>query len=249
MICICVFNLPQATAMTYFDDGKTHEIDYPINDYVFVKNSSSGTSTTLKLLPNGTVNNYLYALEDSQVTISGGSVNQYLYACDDSRVTLSSGAVGRSLITRENSKVTLSGGVVNNILEALENSEITFSDGSVNNNLEACDNSKITISGGSISGTIYAGYNSDANSTLIISGRSFAIDGNSVGDGEYLASDFPSGHITGTLESGDLLDNDFKIRGDATLVLETPEPASLSLLSLGGLSLRLCSGQASRNKR
>ena len=56
--------------------------------------------------------------------------------------------------------------------------------------------------------------------------------------GQYHASDFVggSGVLTGTLHSGALLNNSFSISTDASITL-IPEPATLSLLALGGLAL------------
>ena len=57
----------------------------------------------------------------------------------------------------------------------------------------------------------------------------------SIFGGKY--QDEPLRHLTGMLNSGDLLDNDFYIGYDAKIVL-APEPATLLLVGLGGLMFR-----------
>ncbi len=73
---------------------------------------------------------------------------------------------------------------------------------------------------------------------MTIIGQDFAFNGVPVGLGEFDAgtADWIHGRITGTLLNGDLLDNGFYIYGDSRLVL-VPEPATLSLLTLGGLAV------------
>jgi len=99
--------------------------------------------------------------------------------------------------------------------------------------------SQVNIFGGSIANRLIADY----DSVITIHGSDFAIDGQLFGYGE-LTSMFrlaptvdPPRQLTGTLLSGDLLDNSFYIGSNASIVL-IPEPATLLLLGLGGIFLR-----------
>ncbi len=77
-----------------------------------------------------------------------------------------------------------------------------------------------------------------------IFGFDFAVDGQPFGYGELSSilggwpSDEPLRHLTGTLLSGELFDNDFRIGYDAKIVL-IPEPASAVILGLGSLFFAL----------
>ena len=44
--------------------------------------------------------------------------------------------------------------------------------------------------------------------------------------------------LTGTLDNGGVINNDFKIGGSVASIVLVPEPMSISLLGLGGLMLR-----------
>jgi len=81
------------------------------------------------------------------------------------------------------------------------------------------------------------------NSMLTINGLNFAVDGEPFGYGELtsiLGSDpwsEPFRRLTGTLLSGELFNNPFRIGNDAGIVL-IPEPATMALLGIGLLFLR-----------
>ena len=129
----------------------------------------------------------------------------------------------------------LNGGSIGGVrLVALEDSRINIYDGSVSR-IAAGDNSQVTMSGGVVSGALQA---FDGGHITIV-GSSFAVDGSPVGFGQYFASDFVGGNgvLTGTLDSGALLNNSFYISTDASITL-VPEPATLFLLTFGGLALR-----------
>ncbi len=81
------------------------------------------------------------------------------------------------------------------------------------------------------------------SATLTIYGSDFVVDGQPFGYGELTSilggnwTDEPSRRLIGTLDSGDLIDNGFRIDHNAKIVL-IPEPATLLLLGLGAVMVR-----------
>jgi len=230
IICVLVvvwvycFNLPKATGTIIFDDGGTYNINYVINDFVDVKNSSFDDKTTVNLLYGGSISEDFRVWDNSQVIMYGGWVDDELKAFDNSQVTMSGGSVAD--------------------LESYNGAQVIMTGGSVRDDFEVHGNSQLTMSGGSVGDRLYVGwYHPEIeidNSILTIIGDNFTINGNPVSYGKYFASDYPNvGHITGTLKIGDLLDNDFSIYNDSSIVLApVPEPATLLLLGLGAVMLR-----------
>jgi hypothetical protein len=137
------------------------------------------------------------------------------------------GEVGGGLVAYESSTVTMSGGEVNWIYPS-DSSTVTMSGGSVANILEALSSSTVTMSGGSVGGEFEA----FEFSTITVRGTGFAVDGVPVGFGPIAATE---GRLTGTLESGEPLDNEF-LRS-VTAVIIVPEPAQVLLVLTGGLVL------------
>ena len=181
----------------------------------------------------------LYAYDYSQVDFStapSGNVGS-IYAYDHSRIDLSSGYTG-NLFAYGNSHMDI-GGSPGGSVRAHESSRVTILSGAeISGGLFASDNSRITVFGGSINGELVA----YGDSVLTLVGSDFAIDGVPVGIGELTSimggswESEPWRQLTGILDSGELLDNDFKIGNSASIVL-IPEPSLMILLV--GLVLRL----------
>ena len=203
-------------------------------------------------LSSGSIGSYgmdrdgrLICLQESQVTVSGGEIRGYLYAYDNSQVVVSAGLLGRSLQAFDNAHVDVWGGSIDGGVAAYGDSQVSISGGSIKHGssptwaLIAWHNSRVTVSGGLIDGIVRVGKEGETTtSVMIFEGGDFAINGTPVGWGEYGTGgrDFVHGTLTGTLANGDSLDSEFYIYGDSRIVL-TPEPATLSLLALGGLAL------------
>jgi len=236
----CV-GLPEAEATVIFDDGSFHTIHYTIADHVVVADSYLFEPTKVALVSDGLIDEYLYAYDSSQVTMSGGYIGDQLLAYHTSQITISGGSIHWSLYAYDSSQVTMSGGSMG-VLEAWDSSEVSITGGSIDYYLYARDSSQLTLSGGEIKGG-GLGLIAEYEGILTIQGSDFAVDGEDFGYGELNSIlgggyyDEPIRHLTGTLESGDFLDNDFRIGYDASIVL-VPEPATLLLLGLGAVMLR-----------
>ena len=99
---------------------------------------------------------------------------------------------------------------------------------------------QILLSGGLINGAIYAGANNPQQYGVItIEGNNFAINGSSVGYGilDTGGQSFVHGTLTGNFAKGGLLNNEFYIYGDSSIIL-IPEPATLILLGLGAAMVK-----------
>ena len=142
----------------------------------------------------------------------------------------------------DNSKIEVYGGYIDNSIFAHDSSELYLYGGSVGSGLVLRGNSVTTLSGGSLGAPIFL----ENSSQISIWGSGFEVDGISVGygiitnTGEYIdgyGRTYSSGTLTGTLYSGETINNVFRIYNDSTIEL-VPEPITLLLFGLGGLILR-----------
>ena len=207
-------------------------------------------------MSGGSIGERLYSYDSSQVDISGGSISGALVSCDSSQINISGGWI-EWLISIDSSQVNISGGWVDWLLTIFDSSKVGISGGSING-LNSRDSSKVDISGGSIRGPLHSGGSSRVDisggsigddlelldeSMIQIFGSDFAVDGLAVGYGEITNIlggdpwDEPYRRLTGTLLSGELIDTGFYIGHDARIIL-IPEPATITLLGIGGLVLR-----------
>jgi hypothetical protein len=238
LLVVLCFNFTAAGAVI-FDDGQLHEVSYVINDDVRVKDNIH-EATSLKLITWGVINGSLEVHDTSKITISGGQVTQYLRAYGSSQITLSEGKIGMQFFAEGWSSVIMSGGLIDDVMTIQGNSKVTISGGKISQWVTTDNTSNLTVSGGLFAGSshdFYVGY----QSVVTFIGSDFAINGNSVAYGQYYASDFAGGTLTGTLANGDMLNSGFNIYDNASIVL-TPEPATLLLLGLGAVILRKRTG-------
>lgn len=207
VVLVLFLALPRANAVIDFNDGGIYNIDYEIDDDVRVDWEAPGMGTTINLLAGGAI-----------------TAGYDLHGYNDSRINISGGSVGHWLKAYDSTRVEISSGWITYYLCAYGSSEVT-------------------VSGGSIWDSIFVGYDSPDDSVITFAGSDFAVDGEAFGYGE-LSSIYgmgfwgePSRHLTGMLASGGLLDNDFYIGGDASIVL-VPEPGTVLLLGFGAVMLR-----------
>ena len=232
-----------------FQDGLFHEFDGTC-DNLTVRNNFWDEPTSVEMVSpaevkhyayvydtselavlSGSIGIHLYAFDSSQVTVSGGSIGSTFAATDSSQVTVSGGSIVR-LNASGSSQVTVSGGSISDYLHAFGSSQVTVSGGSMDY-LKVFDSSQVTVSGGTIGGTM------EIYSTLTVVGSDFSISGVPVPLGTYTRPGEPDpayGTLSGTLAMGETFTNNIEIHDDGKLIL-TPEPATLSLLALGGLLL------------
>ena len=274
IVCIAI---PQALALTEYNDGDTYDIATTINDEVWVDYQSPGEQTTVNWLTgasiphpydlsvyedgrlniyDGSIGHVLSVNDRSQVNVSGGSINDFVVVSDNSRINISGGAIAYEFYAENSSQATISDGSIGDYLVATDSSYIDISGGSIDNYLRALESSQVTISGGSIGQYLWAegsqvevfggAVGGELRATwspgIIIYGLDFAVDGQPIGYDELSSifgtdyRDEPFRHLTGTLASGELIDNDFRIGHNAQIIL-VPEPSTLLLLGLGAVIL------------
>lgn len=228
VVVLCLIS-SRSMAVVDFNDGQTHNIDYLIDDHVFVDYKAPGMQTTVNVLKGGTIQRELYGYEESRINISGGTISEDLDIRDNSQATISSGIIGRHLWSFENGHATVACGMIGGYLISYDNSQITISGGVVGGMARAFNNSEISIFGGSIGDELHA----VMGGVITIFGSDFAVDGQAVEYGK-LTSIYGGGYdgeplriLTGRLSSGELIDNGFRIADIGSIILKydrNPEP-------------------------
>jgi hypothetical protein len=227
---------------TYASDGvRVRDEGCPLDDACL----DPGDSTEVALVEGGTVGLGITVSDSSILTMSGGSVGDTVEIASSATVTLSGGiiegylasngtlamsggTVKLNLSAMDFSIVTMSGGTVEGHLFAGWDSTVTMAEGIVLGRLEAFDSASVTLSGGTIGDTIVA-YHSSA---ITIEGTNFMVrsggDPVAVPYGDLNAL---TGTLTGTLASGDPLDNVFFQGGGsyAGTISLVPEPSAALL--------------------
>lgn len=243
MFFIIITALCSGTVEAYiyvdFNDGGVHEINSgnPTgpDEIVRVDYGCPGVGTTVSLVSGGKIGRNLEVFENGNFTMSGGEIATVLCACGDNHITISGGKIWDGVFF-SGSQVTISGGEIAYSADLeIYNSQVTLSGGVIGNDLRADGYSQVTISGGVIGYELWA----TQNSVVTINGRDFSIDGLSVGYGPItVESGILTGILSGTLASGETINNNFHIYEDATIML-VPEPGTVLLLGMGGfLALR-----------
>jgi hypothetical protein len=253
------YNDGQIHNITTYIAGPTARVDYQYSGPSTTINILPGGSfndirmyneSILNLL-GGTVRDVIFGEDFSHINIESRLVQYNILASDKCIVNMTGGNVVHDIVimneaelsfsnssasdisTYHNSKSYIESGTIGRSCYTYDNSQLIISGGTINENLRVFDSSLVDFSGGLVGGDLIAAY----SSVLTIYGSDFAINGISVGYGEYFASDYSNGHLTGTLVWGDALDNDFVIQDTASIVL-IPEPATVLLLGLGVVMMR-----------
>ena len=156
------------------------------NDTVFVRNAPSGDPTAVEMLAGGKTDKF-YALDTSTITMLGGQVTGHMQAMDSGDIAVMGGSIGLYLGAFAASTVSLHGGSVASFLATTQQSVLSWYGGSVGGRLQA-----------------------DGTSVLNVYGYGFRVDGNPVPAGPISAE---RGDLTGTLASGEPIDQFFIHRG------------------------------------
>jgi|GEM_PF-1103291 len=184
VLAVLFFGANQAKALIQFKDGGTHNIDYTINDDVWVDYQAPDLQTTFNLFDGGYIPNKLQGYNDSRINMFGGYVS-HLNVYNNSQVIMSGGSVRilnmqknssaiilngsvYTLSTYGSSHVTMSGGSFSDLL-ANDSCWITMSDVLFLEGLVINGNSQLKISSGSFVNMI-----SEDNSQATISGGLFS---------------------------------------------------------------------------
>ena len=199
MLTVLCLVTSEVQALT-LNDGGVHTIDYRLDDNVWVEDSFSDEFTTLNIVDDGIIRDWVNVFDYSQVNMLGGSI-------------------GYDLLTWDNSQAIVSGGLIASEIYAFGESYIEIYGGTIADVLNVRDNSLVEIYG-----------------------SNFAVDGISVDYGPITTGTINelgmlTGTLTGTLDTGELMNNAFNIDPDATIIL-VPEPTTLLLIGIGIFCLR-----------
>jgi len=164
----------------------------------------------------------------SEVIFRGGQVGDY------SNLSANDFRVG------DFAKGTIMGGTIERLL-ALDEGQVNIKGGQIGYSsylisMLLYEDSKTTMSGGKIFGPVYLGANPFwiENCMLTVEGDNFKINGLPVDYGNYFNTNptYTDYYLTGTLRSGEQINNTIRLYDNTVLYL-VPEPATLLLLGLG----------------
>jgi hypothetical protein len=249
LVWVIVVVLSVATSpllgVVHFMDGGIHDIDYDVGDEVEVDSHDPGPGlyTTVNILEGGRIDFLLWSNHNSRVNMSGGWVDGTLVTGNTSQAYISGGLI-QELAVLDNSQVEISGGVIAGRMQVNNQTRVEIYGGSIDGNLEVRDECRVDIYGGSIGGALILEPGPwPLPAVLTIHGSDFAINGQPVGYGNVWGlyhgpwENEPTRRLTGRLNSGELIDNDFYI-GHGSKIILVPEPAAIVLLALGAVMLR-----------
>jgi hypothetical protein len=216
----------------YFDDGQTHLINNNLygRDYVWLdRNIFNDPGTNVDLVSGGTIGG-IWSYNNSTITVNGG----YLGGAHPTV----------AMVTYNDSIFRINSGTVAGDIGSYDNSRFYINGGSLSAGIYSHDDGIVEVHGGSVGG-VYGAYES---SLIYLYGSNFMVNGQSLNSGDSLRDyvqlspqhpDYYIGTITGTLQNGSAVNNQFWIwaNTDADIIF-IPEPATILLLGLGAVILR-----------
>ena len=151
-----------ANAWTQFNDGGVYDIDYIIDDDVWVDYNKLGMETTVNFLKGGGIADYSHKLqcyENSIININWGYIYDF-NAYNESQINMTSGDIERRLTLYDDSQVNMSNGYMRSLV-LYNNSQANVSGGNISS-ISLYGNNQLDASGGNIK-NIRLAYNSQAN--------------------------------------------------------------------------------------
>lgn len=198
LIMFLICSLSTSYGITVFDDGYEHDIDYTIEDSVYIQNDSFWNyPTTVNILSGGVITMAITPWEDSNLNIIGGEISS-ISGRDNSNILIKSGGISGSINLYTYSNLIIEGGTLNIFQFCLHHYSSLF------------------IHNGALT---FEGLNIEDSSSATIYGTNFNINGRPVQSGTYTDS---SGVLTGILIGGDAINIPFKIYAGGSLIL-SPE--------------------------
>jgi len=241
LLCGLFTGSPDLLGAIIYDSGQEYDIDFVLNDKVYVWNNAGYEPTTLNLL-TGSVLPELHVWDTSQINIWDGRIAGVFRAWDSSWVTMS-GGVANGLFEVYNF-ADITGGYIKDFqsesysfstisytaLESLRvnsSSIVDIDNTSIDLSATVHHDAILTIDSATVGGDLAL----DSNSQLIIFGGTFGgifdlrdnsvmtIHGNNFNyDCNDIITDL-TGVLTGTLINGDPINNRFYIYENAAIIL------------------------------
>ena len=216
------------SADVWLNDGGHHVVDYAIASGQSLRCEDGPSSpTTMEFADGGSIASAaLYVSDTSQAQVTGGRIEWVVGTYGQSHADILGGDIN-TIDARENSTINVDDGWIRWYLSAADHGEVTMTGGTLDGSVEAYGDGVIRLEEGTIvdhgdSDYLWAGNN----------GRIFVH-----GDFNYGPGPIPdmSGQLTGTMTGGCLLDIKFQRFQETAQIIVVPEPAIMSLLTLGGL--------------
>jgi len=198
-----LFSQTSNAVVTYGLDAVA-TVNSTVNDFIIAEQNSQVTfEPGATILGTNGADVTLLVEQNSTVQINGGTFANDVVSLDNATVTVNGGTLSDDLIADFGGQISVTGGLVTDDVEAFNlGSSILLTGGNFVEDVEAAFDSNITIQGGNYS-TTNTRFRAANRATITIYGTGFEIDGSLAPDG-VIAEEF--GILTGTLIDGSPFD-------------------------------------------